>query len=69
MKGVVSRSDERSRIGDALYFSRAPIPHDRDGGGGAPWLRHVGIYAHRARELAAYAGLAEMPLRASDPSL
>lgn len=37
--------------GRALYFSRAPIPWPRDGGGGeamAPALRHIGIYAYRA---------------------
>lgn len=31
--------------GQALYFSRAPIPHDRAGGGA--FLRHIGIYAFR----------------------
>ncbi len=41
--------------GDAMYFSRAPIPWHRDGGsGGRPALpapaalRHVGLYAYRA---------------------
>lgn len=38
----------------ALYFSRAPIPWDRDvfgsegeGGIGGDWARHIGIYAYR----------------------
>ncbi|HRH87623.1 MAG TPA: 3-deoxy-manno-octulosonate cytidylyltransferase [Rubrivivax sp.] len=40
----------------ALYFSRAPIPWQRDGGGNVlplhpPALRHVGLYAYRARFL------------------
>jgi len=38
------------RAGRALYFSRAPIPHDRDGerAAGEPLgLRHVGLYAYR----------------------
>lgn len=36
------------RSGRALYFSRAPIPHCRDGGSGpAPALRHQGIYVYR----------------------
>ncbi len=58
--------------GDALYFSRAPIPYARDhfareGGGetlpaGLPALRHVGLYAYRVRFLRAYAGLAPSPL-------
>ena len=37
------------RDGQALYFSRAPIPHVRDAGTdatGAHW-RHLGIYAYR----------------------
>lgn len=58
--------------GDALYFSRAPIPYARDhfareGGGetlpaGLPAMRHVGLYAYRAAFLHAYAGLAPAPL-------
>ncbi len=37
--------------GRALYFSRAPIPCWRDGGGALPDpapLRHIGLYAYRA---------------------
>lgn len=34
--------------GQALYFSRAPIPHPRDGGGpSAITRRHLGLYAYR----------------------
>jgi 3-deoxy-manno-octulosonate cytidylyltransferase (CMP-KDO synthetase) len=35
--------------GRALYFSRSPIPHVRDGGGVSPGLhfRHIGIYGYR----------------------
>jgi 3-deoxy-manno-octulosonate cytidylyltransferase (CMP-KDO synthetase) len=34
--------------GNALYFSRSPIPCERDGGGKPPArLRHLGIYAYR----------------------
>lgn len=43
--------------GDALYFSRAPIPYPRDGDGLARYLKHVGVYAYRREVLAAYAGL------------
>lgn len=36
------------RAGRALYFSRAAIPHLRDGGKPpCPYLRHIGIYAYR----------------------
>lgn len=38
--------------GYALYFSRAPIPHARDGGWpGETARRHVGLYAYRAGRL------------------
>ncbi len=39
--------------GDALYFSRAPIPWPRDSAGSVPGaaLRHLGIYAYRCRAL------------------
>jgi 3-deoxy-manno-octulosonate cytidylyltransferase (CMP-KDO synthetase) len=43
--------------GDALYFSRAPIPYPRDGGDVARYLKHVGVYAYRRDVLAAYADL------------
>lgn len=39
--------------GEALYFSRAPIPFDRDGLG-ASYLRHLGVYAYRAGVLRRY---------------
>jgi 3-deoxy-manno-octulosonate cytidylyltransferase (CMP-KDO synthetase) len=58
--------------GYALYFSRAPIPWDRDGfaaAGGtlmpAPvHRRHVGLYAYRAGYLHRYRELAASPLEA-----
>lgn len=54
---VVADAHER-----ALYFSRAPIPWDRDAfaqaGDAMPageWLRHIGIYAYRAGFLRRFA--------------
>lgn len=46
--------------GNALYFSRAPIPWPRDAGRETPInaLRHIGIYAYRAGFLKAYGQLA-----------
>lgn len=41
----------RDRSGNALWFSRAPLPWNRDGGGavaGAAHRRHLGLYAYRA---------------------
>ena len=43
--------------GDALYFSRSPIPYPRDGGNVARYLKHVGVYAFRRDVLATYASL------------
>ncbi len=37
----------RDRHGDALYFSRSAIPHDRNVTGQVRYLRHKGIYGFR----------------------
>lgn len=51
----------RSFQGRALYFSRAPIPWDREQFSQPPavlgtdaWLRHIGLYAYRVSFLHAY---------------
>ena len=51
--------------GDALYFSRAPLPWPRDAFArdrtqlpeGGHWLRHIGIYAYRAGFLQRFAAM------------
>lgn len=50
--------------GDALYFSRAPVPWPRDAFAvertrmpQGRWLRHIGIYGYRASALHAFAAL------------
>ena len=51
--------------GRALYFSRAPIPCWRDGGGALPTpapLRHMGLYAYRAGFLRRFPSLPPAPL-------
>lgn len=58
------------RFGDALYFSRAPIPWPRDAFArdrdalppGGHWLRHIGIYGYRAGFLQRFAMLPPSPL-------
>lgn len=45
------------RKGDALYFSRAPIPHRRSGGESPLARAHVGIYAFTAAFLQEFASL------------
>jgi 3-deoxy-manno-octulosonate cytidylyltransferase (CMP-KDO synthetase) len=54
--------------GDALYFSRAPIPFARDGEASreAPLLVHVGIYAFRRAALEAFAALPPSPLERTE---
>jgi 3-deoxy-manno-octulosonate cytidylyltransferase (CMP-KDO synthetase) len=37
--------------GRALYFSRAPIPYDRDGAGRVQYYKHLGLYAYAAAAL------------------
>ena len=49
----------------ALYFSRAPIPFDRDGSGLARW-QHVGLYAFTRDALAAFARRGESPLERAE---
>ena len=48
--------------GNALYFSRAPIPH----GGREQARRHVGVYAYQARALAEFVRHAPSPLERSE---
>lgn len=50
--------------GDALYFSRAPVPWPRDAFArdrtrmpDGRWLRHIGIYGYRTAALRAFAAL------------
>jgi 3-deoxy-manno-octulosonate cytidylyltransferase (CMP-KDO synthetase) len=46
--------------GDAIYFSRCPIPYVREGG--AIHFKHIGIYAYRRDFLLAYSNLPVGPL-------
>jgi 3-deoxy-D-manno-octulosonate cytidylyltransferase len=50
--------------GNALYFSRSPIPFERNANAknASPYLLHVGIYAYRMRVLATYTELPPTPL-------
>ena len=50
----------------ALYFSRAPIPFDRDKTGRVQPLRHLGIYAYEARWLLEMASLPPSPLEETE---
>jgi 3-deoxy-manno-octulosonate cytidylyltransferase (CMP-KDO synthetase) len=54
--------------GRALYFSRSPIPFDRDSRGGpdVAMLRHVGLYVYRRAFLDRYVTLAPTPLERAE---
>jgi 3-deoxy-manno-octulosonate cytidylyltransferase (CMP-KDO synthetase) len=64
----------RDRAGRALYFSRAPVPWQRDAAlaaseGPARYagaLRHIGLYAYRAGALRRLAALAPTPLETAE---
>ncbi len=51
--------------GDALYFSRAPIPHYRDAGRGR-YRKHLGIYGYRREFLLRVAALPPSPLEEAE---
>ena len=57
---VVTASD-----GHALYFSRATIPHDRDGSG-ACYFKHLGFYAYRPDALNRFCSLPESELERTE---
>jgi 3-deoxy-manno-octulosonate cytidylyltransferase (CMP-KDO synthetase) len=64
----------RDASGNALYFSRAPVPWPRDAFAieratlpdDATFLRHIGIYAYRAGFLRRFAALSRTPLERSE---
>lgn len=78
---IVSRDDVlnpnvvkviRNRDGYAMYFSRAPIPWDREGfkqqSGrlSAGYLRHLGIYGYRVSFLRRYPSLSEVQVERAE---
>jgi len=55
--------------GDAIYFSRCPIPYLRpDPGGptGAPYFKHIGLYVYRRSFLLGYSSLPVGPLERAE---
>lgn len=55
----------RDLEGRALYFSRYPVPCDRDGRG-AVRLKHIGLYAYRRAALDRFHRLAPSPLEQAE---
>jgi 3-deoxy-manno-octulosonate cytidylyltransferase (CMP-KDO synthetase) len=57
----------RDARGRALYFSRSPVPYDRDRPGGFETaLHHVGLYAYRRETLLEFAALAPTRLERTE---
>ncbi|MBQ3891859.1 MAG: 3-deoxy-manno-octulosonate cytidylyltransferase [Mailhella sp.] len=52
----------RAHSGNALYFSRSPIPFPRSGGIPAQYFGHLGIYAYRRELLMRFGSLPYSPL-------
>jgi 3-deoxy-manno-octulosonate cytidylyltransferase (CMP-KDO synthetase) len=53
------------RSGDAIYFSRCPIPFDRDGTGGGHY-KHIGLYIYQREFLLSYSALPLGPLEQAE---
>jgi 3-deoxy-manno-octulosonate cytidylyltransferase (CMP-KDO synthetase) len=51
--------------GNALYFSRLPIPYYREGSDGVHW-KHIGLYAYRRDFLLRYPKLEPTPLERAE---
>lgn len=50
----------------ALYFSRWPIPYDRDASNQVPYFKHLGLYAYSCASLEAFSRLPVSPLEAAE---
>jgi 3-deoxy-manno-octulosonate cytidylyltransferase (CMP-KDO synthetase) len=50
--------------GDAIYFSRCPIPFHRDGAG--EYFKHIGLYVYRVDFLLSYSNLPVGPLERAE---
>ena len=56
-------TDDRGR---ALYFSRFPIPFDRDGSGKIQYYKHIGLYAYTRASLALFHRLPQSSLELAE---
>lgn len=52
--------------GDALYFSRSPVPFDRDRTGGIAYFKHIGMYVYERDFLLGYSALPVGPLETAE---
>jgi 3-deoxy-manno-octulosonate cytidylyltransferase (CMP-KDO synthetase) len=52
-------------VGDAVYFSRSPIPFDREGAG-QTYYKHIGLYVYQRDFLLGYSSLPVGPLERAE---
>jgi 3-deoxy-manno-octulosonate cytidylyltransferase (CMP-KDO synthetase) len=52
------------RAGNAIYFSRSPIPYVREGG--TTYFKHIGLYVYRREFLLSYSDLPVGPLEMAE---
>lgn len=56
----------RDHAGNALYFSRAPLPFVREANETAEYFGHIGIYAYRKEALKEFSSLPASPLEQAE---
>ena len=56
----------RDHAGNALYFSRVPLPFVREANETADYLGHIGIYAYRSEALKEFSSLPASPLEQAE---
>jgi 3-deoxy-manno-octulosonate cytidylyltransferase (CMP-KDO synthetase) len=54
------------RAGDAIYFSRCPIPFNRERASGATYYKHIGLYIYQRDFLLNYSSLPIGPLEQTE---
>ena len=52
--------------GDAIYFSRCPIPFEREKLGSTPYFKHIGLYVYQREFLLGYSALPVGPLETAE---
>lgn len=52
--------------GDAVYFSRNPIPYNRDNSEDIRYFKHIGIYGYRREFLEQYVNMPRSPLERAE---
>jgi len=53
-------------LGNAIFFSRCPIPYDRDSVGGRIYFKHIGLYVYRRDFLLHFPDLTVGPLERAE---